>query len=676
MNQIEETPNLWGRLRRVLIGSPRDLKDRSLLHRIALVPLLAWVGLGADGLSSSSYGPEESYRVLGEHAYLGVFLALATALTVFIISYAYSRIIEHFPTGGGGYVVATSLLGKSAGVLSGSALLVDYALTITTSIASGGEAVFSLLPLAWQPYKLTTEFAAVLVLVVMNLRGVKESVTILIPIFLAFVVSHVLLIGGGILFHVQALPAVVQTCQTGFSHGLATLGAVGMLALFLRAYSMGAGTYTGIEAVSNGLGILREPKVETGKRTMWYMAASLAFTAAGLLVCYMLADVHKVEGQTLNASLANAWAGDFRPFGLPLGSAFVLVTIASEAVLLFVAAQTGFIDGPRVMANMAADSWFPRRFAALSDRLASQNGILLMGFAAFATLWYTRGNVSALLVMYSINVFLTFSLSQAGMLRFWTRALRRGQRAFRDLTIHGIGLLLCLAILGVMIYEKFLVGGWMTLLITSGLILLCLAIRRHYGKVADLVRALDQQFEKLPALLRASGPPPAWDEQKPTAIVLVGGYGGLGLHMLFAVLRLFPQAFHNLLFVSVGAVDSEFFKEGDRVQTLERQTREMLERYVDIAAKAGRPARFECRLGTDVVETASDVCLEMFKQHPQSVVFGGTLVFDRPHWWDRILHNETSYAIQRRLKFGGVPMVVLPILLRTPAGKGNPGAPK
>src|SRR5512139_2009845 len=142
---------LTGKIRRRLFGKPRDLEDRSIFHKMALVPILAWVGLGADGLSSSAYGPEEAFKALGEHTYLAVFLGLATALTVFIISYAYSRIIEHFPHGGGGYIVATHMLGEKAGVVSGSALLVDYVLTIAVSIASCTDALFSFLPLALHP---------------------------------------------------------------------------------------------------------------------------------------------------------------------------------------------------------------------------------------------------------------------------------------------------------------------------------------------------------------------------------------------------------------------------------------------------------------------------------------------------------------------------------------------
>src|SRR5690242_11666926 len=173
----------WQRFKRVLLGGPKDFQDPHLFHTLSLAAFLAWVGLGADGLSSSAYGPEEAFKNLGQHQYLAVFLALLTALTVIIIAAAYSRIIEHFPFGGGGYIVASRLLGPRAGLVSGSALLVDYVLTITTSIASGGDAVFSMMPASLHVLKLPVEYVVIALLTVMNLRGVKESVRTLVPVF-------------------------------------------------------------------------------------------------------------------------------------------------------------------------------------------------------------------------------------------------------------------------------------------------------------------------------------------------------------------------------------------------------------------------------------------------------------------------------------------------------------
>src|SRR6266849_1084470 len=345
------------RLRRFLFGPPRDVQDPHIFHNISLIAFLAWVGLGADGLSSSSYGPEEMFKALGDAHYLAVGLSLATALTVFIISYAYSRIIEHFPFGGGGYVVATKLLGPRFGVVSGSALLVDYVLTVTTSIASGSDTFFSFLPAGLQGLKLPVEFIVIGSLMIMNLRGVKESVTAMMPIFLAFLVTHAILIVGVIAVHATEFPQIAQEVHTGFTQGLSSLGLLGVMALFLRAYSLGAGTYTGIEAVSNGLQIMREPKVATAKETRLYMAVSLAVTAAGIILGYLLIDVSPVQGRTMNAVLATKLAGSWHVDGLEIGKWFVVITLLSEALLLFVAAQTGFIDGPRVMANMAHDSW-------------------------------------------------------------------------------------------------------------------------------------------------------------------------------------------------------------------------------------------------------------------------------------------------------------------------------
>jgi amino acid transporter len=175
---INEAGPFKGLLRK-LIGAPRNPEEPSIFHKLSLIPVLAWIGLGADGLSSSSYGPEEAFRTLGQHTYLAFFLALATALTVFVISYAYSRIIEHFPHGGGGYIVATHTLGKHAGVISGCALLVDYVLTITVSLASCADALFSFLPASFHASKLIFTIGLVLPLIALNLRGLLLCVMIL-----------------------------------------------------------------------------------------------------------------------------------------------------------------------------------------------------------------------------------------------------------------------------------------------------------------------------------------------------------------------------------------------------------------------------------------------------------------------------------------------------------------
>src|SRR5262245_26803640 len=467
-------PTRRERLRTLLIGKAKDPLAPDVFRHVSLVAFLAWVGLGSDGLSSSCYGPEEAFLALGSHSFLALILALLTVVTVFVISASYSQIIELFPTGGGGYLVATKLLGRYSGLVAGSALLVDYVLTITISIASGADAIFSFLPLAYQAYKLEVAALAIGVLIVLNLRGVKESVTVLVPIFLVFLLTHVVVIAYGLATHVDTAATVISDSFRESQASLKELGMLGMGLILMRAYSLGGGTYTGIEAVSNGLPILREPRVETGKRTMIYMSMSLAFTASGLLLAYLLAQVEAQAGKTLNASLIASLVQGWDFGGVPVGTAFLLITLLSEGAILFVAAQTGFLDGPRVLANMALDSWVPRRFYQLSERLVTQDGVMLMGGAALALLFFTGGDVHILVVLYSINVFLTFTLSQLGMSRHWWQARERDPAWRKHLLINGTGLVLTSGILIATVSIKFSAGGWVTVVLTLAVVGLCL----------------------------------------------------------------------------------------------------------------------------------------------------------------------------------------------------------
>ncbi len=648
---------LLRRLRRLIVGRPRDLGDQSLFHRLALIPLLAWVGLGADGLSSSAYGPEEAFLALGDQRSLSLILAFFCVLTVAVISASYSYIIEEFPAGGGGYTVASKLISPLAGVVSGCALLIDYVLTITVSVSAAGDALFSLLPHVGGLWKFLLEVQLILMLTTLNLRGVRESILTLLPIFVVFVASHVVLIGVGLVLGVHdalvdGVPAPAGPAAAGSGGGLGYLAIALILA---RAYSLGGGTYTGIEAVSNGMPMMREPRVRTGRRTMLYMAVSLSLTAAGLLVCYFLWNVQPVEGKTLNAVLSGA-VGE----RIGLAHAFPLLTLLAEGLLLIVAAQTGFLDGPRILANMAVDSWVPRRFAGLSERLTTQNGIVLVGGAALIALFYTRGNVDQLVVMYSVNVFLTFSLSMFAMLRFWKgRPALKGRK--RRTGLFGVSFALCAVILVVTVYEKFLHGAWITIAVTGCAVLLCLRIRRHYRFVGSRLRSLDDVLDQAPD---PPIPPPPLDPGAPTAAVLVGGYSGVGVHTLLAVIRAFPGHFKNFIFVSVGIVDSGVFKGADELEALRRQTEEHVEKYVTFARANGLAAIAKIDIGTEVATVAEEICKGILREFPRTVFFGGKVVFQTEGWTHRVLHNETGYAVERRLHSLGQTMVVLPVRVR------------
>lgn len=668
VTELEELPTLeegsthWEVLRTALLGKPRNLADRSVYKHISLAAFFAWVGLGADGLSSSCYGPSEAFHNLGAHTYLAVFLALATIVTVFVISACYSHIIEEFPSGGGGYLVASKLLGQHVGAAAGCALLVDYVLTITVSIAAAGEALSGLFGPHWAEWKITCEAAAIIVLVMLNLRGVKESVTVLMPIFVLFLLTHALLIVGAIGLNVDEVYDVARDASRQIQSGLndPKLGLLGLLALFLHAYSLGAGTYTGIEAVSNSMADMREPRVDTGKRTMTYMAVSLSITAGGLIIGYLLLGLKVTpdSDETLNHLLTETLVAGLGLESHWFGQTFLYVTMLAEGALLIVAALAGFIGGPRLLSNMALDSWMPHPFANLSERLAAHNGVILLGVCALAALLYTHGDVTALVVMYSINVFVTFSLSMLGMLRLWWRRRGRHPLCRRRLMLFGFGALLCLSILGVTVYEKFHEGGWRTLSITGAFFLLCLLIRRYYRGVTGRLRQLSELADRMPAPGQPTMTEP--DPKLPTAAILVGGYGGLGMHTFLNAMRFAPGYYRNVVFLSVGVVDSGSFKGAETLDDLRRHTEESLNKYAAMAKSWGMPAASFMMVGTDAVDELEQLCLAVARRFPKVTFFAGQLVFHKDTWYQRILHNQTAFALLRRLQWARVPVVILP----------------
>jgi amino acid transporter len=651
-------------LRTLFIGRARSLSDHSIFHKVSLIALFAWVGLGADGLSSSSYGPEETFKVLGGHPHLALFVALASVVTIIAICASYSQIISLFPSGGGGYLVASKLLSPAAGVVSGSALLIDYVLTITISVASGADALFSLLPPAWQEWKLPFAFAGVAGLTLINLRGVRESVMLFVPVFFVFVGTHAFAILYTLVTHASGMGEVATATAYEVHSVSSQLGVFGLLAVLLKAYSMGAGTYTGIEAVSNGLPILREPRVQTGRRTMIYMGVSLAITVAGLLLAYLLFRVEPVEGKTLNAVLFEKLTATWSPGA---GSTFVWVTLASEAALLLIAAQAGFLDGPRVLANMAIDRWFPTRFAHLSDRFVTQNGILLMGAAALVMMAVTQGSVGLLVVLYSINVFITFSLSQLGMVVHWWRVRATETAWRRKLAINGFGLALTTFILISLTIVKFHEGGWVTLLVTGLLVAAAFAIKRHYRNVAhqlrrldDLLGSTDGQTASAPAPHPLAPIAPPSPEER-TAILLVNGYNGLGLHTALSLPRLFGHTFKNLVFISVGSVDAGNFKGAAELEALRAHTATEAERYATWARTRGYGAATFTSLGHDVTDEVLRLAVEARAAFPNSVFFAGQLLFARETRLTRLLHNHTATTLQHHFFTAQLPFVVLPI---------------
>jgi amino acid transporter len=601
------------------------------------------------------------------HTFLSLFVAAASVLTIVVICASYSQIIELFPTGGGGYLVASKLLSPTAGVVSGCALLGDYVLTIAISVASGTDALFSLFPQSWVPYKTEFSVAGIIFLMVLNLRGVKESVVLWLPVFFLFVGTFTFAIFYGIISHIGELPGIAHGLASDVRVDHAEIGTWGLIVVILRAYSLGAGTYTGIEAVSNGLSVLREPRVQTGKRTMVYMGASLAFVVGGLLLTYLLYHVEHVEGKTLNAVLLEQMTAAWPAW---LGKSFIIAALASSAALLLIAAQTGFLGGPRVLANMAVDRWMPTRFATLSDRLVTQNGVIIMGVAALLVVLATAifasgGLVNTLVVLYSINVFITFSLSQLGMVRHWWNDRAHTPSWKKKLCINGFGLLLTGGILISLCIVKFFEGGWITLLVTGILIYAAFRVKRHYAKTQVQLKRLNDLVAAATSNETITSDPqvpaPTCNSTARTAVFLVNGFNGLGLHTLLAVIRMFPKVYQNFVFVQVGVLDAGNFKGAAEVDNLREHSQREVERYVAYMKRHGFYAESEIALGTDIVDEAAKLCDAVARRFPNAQFFAGQLVFQDESLVTRLLHNHTVFELQRRLYRHGWPMLILPI---------------
>ncbi|MBM3580254.1 MAG: APC family permease, partial [Alphaproteobacteria bacterium] len=562
--------------------------------------------------------------------------------------------------GGGGYRVATRLLGRYAGLVSGSALIIDYVLTIAISIASGVDAIFSFLPDGWQQAKLLTAILLVGLLAFLNLRGMKESIKLLLPIFLGFIVTHFFLIIYGIVTHHYGLVKLVPQAINETKEMKDALGWFFVLSVFLKAISLGGGTYTGLEAVSNNVNTLSEPRVRTAKLTMFLVAVSLAFTAAGIILLYLLWGISKVEGETLNATTFYAITQSWNFGDISVGEFFVPVVLVLEAGLLVVAANAGFLAGPNVIANMAADEWIPKSFSSLSSRLVVKNGILFMTIAAMVTLIITGGSVHILVVLYSINVFITFSMSLLGLSIYWLRHRRRQPKWLSKFTISVIGFIVCSAILLITIFEKFYEGGWITLLITSIFITFGLLIRSIYRSFKLKLLHKESEFygyEFLPIV----NPAGDIDKSAPTAAIIVDQTFGSGMNCLLAIKKLFPGIFKNFIFVTVGEVDSNTLREERKWRDMRRKTKSILSKYKNYCNANGRFAKAYIGYDTDIVEKLTQLTDRVIKDYPNVLFFGTKFIFDNENIFTQILFNHVPYIMQRRLHVRGQNMVILPM---------------
>jgi hypothetical protein len=406
--------------------------------------------------------------------------------------------------------------------------------------------------------------------------------------------------------------------------------------------------------------MLAEPRVRTGHLTMFYMATSLAFTAGGIILLYLLWQVVPEEGRTLNAVTFRQILDSMGVHSPHLRDGALALTLGLEGGLLLVAANTGFLGGPSVMANMAADRWVPRQFRQLSSRMVTQNGVLMMGGAALLILLWSHGAVSLLVVLYSINVFLTFSLSLFGLCKYrWEQ--RHFQRGWQgQLALSLLGLTVTGFILAVTIAEKFTEGGWITLLITSTVVATCIAIRRHYEDVQKSMERVDHAYS-LPLTWDDDATTPLPDPSEDTAVILVGSNRGAGMHTLQWVLREFPGRFKNFAFVAAGEVDKQAFDSARAIKSLQARIDNSLRYFTSYCVSRGYSAVAYQAYGADPLEELSQLTQEVLNDFPHCVFFASKLLFEKDDFLRRLLHNQMPLAMLRRLQLAGQEMIIVPV---------------
>ena len=474
---------LYQRVRRLVIGTP--LRTSQAIHE-RLTKVQALAVFSSDALSSTAYATEEILLVLmlaGAAAYdyvVPIGIAIAALLTIVVFSYR--QTIHAYPQGGGAYIVTKDNLGTRPSLLAASALLTDYILTVAVSISAGVAAITSAAP-ATRPYVVELAVAAIILIMLANLRGIRESGTIFaIPTYVFIVCMIALLALGfaawlGLGIEAEPVSRVAESAAQPVT-----------LFLILRAFASGSAALTGVEAISDGVPAFKEPQAENASKTLVAMGLILGSLFLGITLLSWHFHLVPTEGETLVSQLARTVVGR---------SPFYYVIQAATAAILLLAANTSFADFPRLGYFLARDRFLPHYFLLRGDRLAYSTGIIVLGVAASILVIVFGASVQALIPLYAVGVFISFTLSQASMTLHWWRQRATNPRVAAML-INGLGALTTGVVAAIIITTKFLGGAWMILLLLPLLIILLLGIRRHYATVADQLRTTAAELRSRP----------------------------------------------------------------------------------------------------------------------------------------------------------------------------------
>lgn len=475
---------VFTRLKRLIVGDP--LTNEMIVHeRIAKWKALAV--LSSDALSSVAYATEEVLIPLAavSAAALSYSLPIAVAICalLIIITISYQQTIDAYPSGGGAYIVAKENLGQIAGLVAGASLLIDYILTVSVSVASGVENVASAWP--WlMPHKELAGILVIMLITIFNLRGVKDSANIFaLPTYL-FIGSFFVLIGVSISRFVngEAVPVapVLSESYPDIS-----------IFIILKAFASGCAALTGIEAISNGIPIFKSPSQRNAKITMIWMSALLGVLFLSITVLCHLYGIVPKEGETAVSLLSRAVFGD---------TLFYYVVQAATALILILAANTSYADFPRLSSLLANDRYLPRQLASLGDRLVFSNGIVGLSFAAIFLLLVFRGDTHHLIPLYAVGVFLSFTLSQAGMVVHHLRLREPHWR--KSLFFNALGALTTALVLAVIASSKFASGAWVVIILIPLMVLLFHQINFHYRDTAKKLAVLASHSMTRPQALK------------------------------------------------------------------------------------------------------------------------------------------------------------------------------
>lgn len=451
-----------GKLKRILVGSPLRTE---MMHHERIPKWKALAVLSSDALSSVAYATEEVLIPLSLFATAAVAwslpIAIAIAVLLAVVTISYRQTIDAYPGGGGAYTVAKENLGTNSGLVAAAALLIDYVLTVAVSVAAGVQNIASAFPQLADHVE-ALGIAVILTVMILNLRGVRESANIFaLPTYL-FIFSFLVLIASGIW---QQLTGTVQAAAPLIHE---TYPAIPIFIL-LKAFSSGCAALTGIEAISNGIPVFKEPTQSNAKITMLWMSSILGFLFVSITVLAHLYGIVPKSGETAVSLLAESIFGR---------NILYFVVQGSTALILILAANTAYADFPRLSSLLSRDGFLPRQLGSLGDRLVFSNGIIGLSLAAIFLIILFQGDTHQLIPLYAVGVFLSFTLSQTGMIRHHLRTRHFGWQ--KSLVFNTLGAIATCLVLMVIATTKFMAGAWMVVLLIPVLVLIFKQIRAHY----------------------------------------------------------------------------------------------------------------------------------------------------------------------------------------------------